>query len=122
MRVIICGDRNWDDRKSIENYILSLPIGSVIIQGKCRGADEIARYYAFLYGYEYIDFPADWERYGKAAGPIRNRQMLDEGIPDIVVAFHNDISKSKGTANMLKQAEERGIPTELRSSIRKVRK
>ena len=116
MRVLICGDRNWDDKETIEKYILSLPMGSVIIQGKCRGADEIARYYAFAYGYEYIDFPADWEKYGKAAGPIRNRQMLDKGDPDIVVAFHNDINQSKGTANMLKQAKERGIPTEIHTS------
>jgi hypothetical protein len=54
-------------------------------------------------------FPADWETYGKAAGPIRNTQMLTEGNPDMVAAFHNDISKSKGTKNMIVQAKKAGI-------------
>jgi len=56
-----------------------------------------------------MPFPADWSRHGKSAGPIRNRQMLIEGRPDIVVAFPG----GKGTANMIKQAVEAGVKVEL---------
>jgi len=45
--------------------------------------------------------PADWEKYGKASGPIRNRKMFKLGQPDLVLAFHNDIYKSKGTNDMV---------------------
>lgn len=58
-------------------------------------------------------FPADWKQYGKAAGPIRNKQMLDEGQPDLVLCFHDDIEKSKGTKNMYELAKARGIKTKL---------
>lgn len=117
MRVLICGDRHWKDEDIVEEYIKSLPSDTVVIQGMCRGADIIARSKAHQRGLEVKDFPTKWDLYGRAAGPIRNRQMIEEGKPDLVVAFHNDLSKSKGTANMLKQARERGIPTEVRSSL-----
>lgn len=116
MRVIICGDRNWDDYETIAEYVKSLPLGSVIIEGECQGADKLARNAGFHYGYEVLPFSAKWEEYGRAAGPIRNKQMIDEGKPDLVVAFHNNITESRGTKNMLKQAEARGIPTEVRTS------
>ena len=64
---------------------------------------------AIKHGYKYEDYPADWDRFGRAAGPIRNKQMLDEGKPTLVIAVHEDISKSKGTKNMVEQAEKRGI-------------
>ncbi|KKN01348.1 hypothetical protein LCGC14_1128740 [marine sediment metagenome] len=49
--------------------------------------------------------------YGKAAGPIRNKQMLDEGQPHLVLAFHDNIEESTGTKDMVKQAAKRGIET-----------
>lgn len=63
-----------------------------------------------------IPFPAEWEKYGKSAGPIRNRQMLDEN-PDLVIAFHDDIESSKGTKDCIKEAEKRGIEVQLISKI-----
>ena len=108
-RVLICGDRNWKDCGIIEGLVKNLPEGSVVIQGMCRGADMIARNAAIKHGVSYEDYPADWDKYGKAAGPIRNKQMLDEGKPDSVYAFHPDLSKSKGTKNMIEQARKRGI-------------
>ena len=53
-------------------------------------------------------FPADWSL-GRKAGPIRNRQMLVEGKPDVVYAFYQDKKKSKGTKNMAKQSKDAGI-------------
>ena len=51
-------------------------------------------------------YPADWDTHGRGAGPIRNKQMLEEGKPDLVIAFPG----GKGTANMIGQAKEAGIP------------
>jgi len=113
MKILICGDRNWTDRKAIEDYIKALPKGTQIIEGECRGADIIAREIAEKYGLEVYEFPAEWSRLGKAAGPIRNQAMIKYGKPDLVVAFHNDLSKSKGTRNMLMRAHEHGIPVQV---------
>ena len=76
MRVLICGDRKWTDKETIEAYIKTLEPGSVVIQGKCRGADWIARTFALKHRYKVEDYPAKWELYGRAAGPMRNTQML----------------------------------------------
>ena len=85
MRVLICGDRNWTDYRAIEEYVESLPPNSVVIEGECRGADVMARTAALKYGHRVLRFPAEWGRYGKAAGPIRTKQMLVEGRPERVV-------------------------------------
>jgi len=53
-----------------------------------------------------MPFPADWGKYSKSAGYIRNKQMLAEGKPDLVVAFPG----GKGTANMVKLAKLANIP------------
>jgi len=116
MRVLVCGDRNWTDKDTIEAYIKTLPPESVVIQGMCRGADWIARTLALLHGYEIEDYPAKWELYGRSAGPRRNAQMLREGKPDLVVAFHNNLTKSRGTKNMMEQANRIGIESVLHRS------
>lgn len=109
MRVLICGDRHWSDEETIENYIKTLPPRSVVIQGMCKGADRIARRLALKYGHSEMPFSAKWGKYGRAAGPKRNTEMLDEGDPDLVVAFHDNIEESKGTKDMIEQTRNRGI-------------
>ena len=52
-------------------------------------------------GMQVMAVPADWDKYGKAAGPIRNRHMFRLGKPDLVLAFHKDITKSRGTNDMV---------------------
>ena len=71
----------------------------------------MAKYLGSKHGFEVEDYPANWNLHGRAAGPIRNKQMLDEGKPDIVYAFHPNISESKGTKDMVRQAKNRGIET-----------
>jgi hypothetical protein len=110
VRVLVCGDRNWTDEEMIREYLAEIG-PSVVIQGEARGADRAARRAAQDLGIPVESYPADWATYGRAAGPIRNRQMLDRGKPTLVVAFHDDIAASKGTANMLKQARDRRIAT-----------
>jgi hypothetical protein len=112
VRVLVCGDRNWMDRKKIEDRLLKLPVNTVVIEGEASGADSLARDVAREIGLSVLEFPADWKKHGKAAGPIRNRQMLDQK-PDLVIAFHPDLTKSRGTADTVREAKRRGIPVEV---------
>lgn len=117
MRVLICGDRNWTDVDRIKDRIMELyndtGMDLVVIAGGCRGADKIAEKIAKDLNLQVLIFPAEWDKFGRAAGPIRNRQMLVEGKPDMVIAFHPDISTSKGTKDMVDQALRSGIPCEI---------
>jgi len=109
-KVLICGDRNWSEREPIRSYLCKLQdwgFGTVI-EGEARGADTIAREEAERMGFQVIEFPAHWEKYGRAAGPIRNREMLDQQ-PALVIAFHNNLSQSKGTQDTVEEARRRGI-------------
>lgn len=108
-RVLICGSRDFFNKKLIEDNIKGFPPDTVIIQGGARGADTLAKQIAEQHGFSCIEFAADWAKYGKAAGPIRNGQMLKEGKPDIVYAFYTDYEGSKGTRNMVDQAIRAGI-------------
>src|SRR6267142_4007175 len=116
MRVLVCGDRYWLNSKVIEDQLRrftgSKPDAHVI-HGCANGADTIGGNIAFRMGFEVHEFPAQWKVYGLAAGPIRNQRMLDEGRPDLVLAFHNDIANSKGTKDMIKRARKAGIPVEI---------
>jgi hypothetical protein len=105
----------------IKNYLQSLtrntyPKQLTIIEGGCRGADKIGGWLAKELGMNVIEEKADWFKYGKAAGPIRNQLMLDKYRPELVVAFHNDLEHSKGTKDMLYRAKEQGFETRLITS------
>ncbi len=108
LRILVCGDRNWTDRECITRELLRYDPTSIIVQGTCRGADKMAAESAQMLGLHCEGYAPDWERYGRAAGPIRNKRMLDTGI-HLVLCFHNDIGNSKGTRNMMNQALARGI-------------
>ena len=110
MRVLVCGDRNWKDEHPIHVFLQSLPVGSIIIHGAARGADKLTGEIADTLGLEVESYPANWNKFGKAAGVIRNKQMLDEGKPDMVVYFHRNLKESKGTRNMVQQSVEAGLP------------
>jgi hypothetical protein len=110
MRVLVCGGRDYSDRNFMDHYLRLFdrnrgPI-KLIISGEARGADTLAKEWAVGCGCPYLGFPADWDKHGKAAGPIRNQQMLDEGKPDVVIAFKG----GRGTADMISRAERAGIP------------
>jgi hypothetical protein len=108
-RVLVCGGRDFKDRERA--YLImdiihaSLPV-SVVIHGGARGADTLAGEWAFERGVPVEEFKAEWTKHGKKAGPIRNQKMLDEGKPDLVVAFHG----GKGTDDMVKRARKAGLP------------
>lgn len=110
MKVLVCGSRRFNDRKLLDEILSRLDI-TTVIEGQARGADSLAREYAEGRGIPVLSFPAQWDKHGKTAGPIRNLQMLTEGKPDYVVAF---LAKdSKGTKHMIEIAEKAGIPVKV---------
>lgn len=116
-RILVCGGRDYGSedgqldrlRRTLDAALeaaWSAGKDAVIIHGNARGADLLADQYAREKSLRILSFPADWDLYGKAAGPIRNKQMLDEGKPHAVIAFPG----GAGTANMIKLAKNKGIP------------
>lgn len=113
MKILFCGDRNWTDTNLIEQVfdMLVKEFGSFeVIQGEARGADTLCKQEAEKRGFVVHSFPADWVKYRKAAGPIRNGQMLKEGKPDLIIAFHPNLAESKGTRDMVYQSTKAGVP------------
>ncbi len=95
----LCLDRKWHTEDEYRMPIVE------IISGMATGADSAAVDWAITNWLKVHEFPADWNKHGKAAGPIRNQQMLDEGKPDLVVAFPG----GNGTADMVRRAKKAGI-------------
>lgn len=112
MIVLICGDREWCYRSVIEHTLSSLLLAkgiTQVIHGACRGADRIGAAVARQLGIAVRDFPAEWGKFSKSAGPRRNKQMLEEGKPNLVIAFHDALHTSKGTADMVERSLDAGI-------------
>lgn len=110
MRVLVCGGRDFADRELLFRSLDELRFArgvTVVISGCARGADTLGIEWAEARGVEVARFPADWEKYRRAAGPIRNQQMLDEGKPDLVIAFPG----GRGTADMVRRATAAEIET-----------
>ncbi len=112
MRVLFCGGRFWEDIGVIYLAMKDLPVDTIIVTGDSKGADTIAYDTAERLSLTVEVFNADWTKYGPAAGPIRNTRMLETGI-DKVFAFHDDLSRSKGTRNCVFQAVKMGIEVEV---------
>ena len=109
--ILFCGDRNWTNRELIKKQLLwAREVGyDSIIEGEAKGADTIAREEAEKLNIPVIKCPANWVKFGRVAGGIRNTEML-KYQPTFVAAFHNNIENSKGTKNMVEQAKKAGIP------------
>lgn len=109
MRLLVCGGRAFDDRERLLTAMNAAVRGRdseiIVIHGGARGADSMAGAIAQEVGVKVIVFPADWERNGLRAGPIRNQQMLDEGKPDAVLAMPGGV----GTADMVRRAKAAGV-------------
>jgi len=118
VKVLVCGDRNWTDEATV-HWWLDLVTNNVaqieVIEGCARGADKFAESWWRRHAWSITGrftirhFPANWNKYGMAAGPLRNRDMLAYG-PDLVLAFHNDLNNSKGTKDMVMRARAAGVP------------
>ena len=110
--VLVCGERTFSDRGVIDQTLRDLAAQTVdlhVIAGKARGADRLVAECASAQQIPVTEYPADWARYGRAAGSIRNAQMLREGHPREVFAFFLDRSRSRGTTNMVSLALKQGL-------------
>lgn len=107
LKVLVCGDRNWNDANVMLNELSTLPENTIIIHGDARGADSMAGLIGEAIGFTVISVPAEWKLYGKRAGPIRNRKMYDIHQPNAVWAFHKNIESSKGTKDMISYAKQK---------------
>ena len=90
-------------REVVNHYHEEAPFA--FIHGECSGADELAKEWAMKNGYTAIGVPANWDFYGKAAGPLRNGAMIEFCEPDMVVAFPG----GRGTQEMIRLAEKAGL-------------
>lgn len=112
LRVILCGDRNWNDWAAIVRVLRPLdPRTTLVITGGAPGADTLAEKAADAMGFgARVVIDADWKKYGRAAGPIRNQWMLDALLGGDasdhrqVIGFHDSLADSKGTRDMLTRA------------------
>ena len=109
LHVLVCGGRDYADAATLARVLDALhaeqgPIVE-IIHGAARGADTLAAGWARSRGIPIAAYPADWKRHPRAAGPIRNQQMLAEGRPDLVVAF----AGGAGTADMVRRSRAANV-------------
>lgn len=114
-KICITGER---DNCKFYNKILEDICATVLADeceflfGDCSGVDSCAKRVCDLLSIKYTIYPADWRTHGKAAGPIRNAQMIDilsESKNSEVWAYHTDLSKSKGTKNTIKLAKKKKV-------------
>lgn len=104
-RVLVCGGRDFSDTKALGSALRSVePL--CIIQGGARGADYLAATWGRSNGVPVIQVDAQWHRYGKKAGYLRNRWMLDLCAPELILAFPG----GNGTKMMVALAVEAGLP------------
>lgn len=117
-KYLFTGSRDWVD----ENPLLTLlslwdPLNTIIIHGKAPGLDMLIDSLARPRGFEIRSYPANWNRYRRAAGPIRNQEILDKEHkpPDDVIhqCFAFPLQASKGTWDMVKRAEQAKIIVEV---------
>lgn len=104
MKVLVCGGRNFKDYFllcSVLDYFLKYD-DLIIINGGATGADSFSSIWAEENGIKHKQYFAQWEKYGKTAGPIRNKLMLETEKPDLVIAFDG----GRGTQHMIKIAKQ----------------
>ena len=106
-RVLVCGGRDYADKarafKVLDAAVERLGLTD-IIHGGASGADDLAGQWAKARSVPSREYPAEWYQ-GKASGPIRNQRILDEGKPDLVLAFKG----GRGTQDMVRRAEKAGV-------------
>lgn len=113
IKVLITGSRKWSNKRTISDainfYTNNTDNPICIIQGECPygGADKLAKDYALEQCIPVISVPADWNKYGNRAGPIRNKFMVDYFRPNIVLAF--PLGDSRGTIHCMKYAAQNNI-------------
>jgi hypothetical protein len=106
MTVLVCGGRDYTDYARLKKLLdFNRAKIAMIVHGGAKGADTLAGNWCYERGVPMMLVPAEWARFGKKAGFIRNEKMLSLGKPDLVVAFPGGV----GTATMVRLAKQAGI-------------
>jgi YspA, cpYpsA-related SLOG family len=107
MKVMVTGGRHYADEEQL-NAILdevhSNTVIDLVMHGNASGADTLAKHWCRAHNVEHKPYPADWGKFGRAAGPMRNQFMVDDQ-PDVVIAFPG----GKGTGDAVKRARKKSI-------------
>ena len=109
MKVAIVGTRTYPDLEQVRKYVRDLSPDDIIVSGGAKGVDETAEGEARKLGMEVISVPAEWNKYGKRAGLIRNDIIV--GMADCVVAFWDGVSL--GTKYTIDKAKEKNVITQV---------
>lgn len=115
-RIVVAGCRYFTDYTLAKDFIeqaisaLRQEYELIFLSGNCAGADKLGERFAKENGFSIERFPADWETFGKSAGPIRNRKMAEAA--DYVICFWD--GKSRGTASMINYAKKLGKPVKVK--------
>jgi len=102
-RIVIAGSRHYSNYEEAREYLdlclKDIKDGSdlIILSGGAQGGDAIGERYAKENGFIIEKHPAEWKKYGKRAGPIRNKAMAD--MADVIICFWN--GESKGTSSLI---------------------
>ena len=107
MKILIAGSRDYTNYEEAVEFIkrsiqqLAVSKGMIILSGGCTGVDRLGERFAKENGFQTEIFPAQWSKFGKAAGIFRNKDMADNA--DAVICFWN--GKSKGTKSLIDYAK-----------------
>ena len=112
IKVIIAGTRDFNDyaflKKNVDYFLQGINPNNEeieIVSGNARGADKLGERYAKEYNLPVKLFPANWDKYGKRAGYLRNQEMAN--YADVLIAFWDE--KSKGTKHMIDIAKKQDL-------------
>ncbi len=115
-RVAVAGCRQYENYEEAKEYIdlciseIRKKYTLIFVSGGCRGADALGERYAAENGLKTEKYPADWEKYGRAAGPMRNKKIAE--ISDYIICFWD--GQSKGTKSLLRFAEKSQKPVKIK--------
>jgi len=108
-RILVTGGRTFSDAAKVATALAAIHRKhgiAAIIQGGADGADRLCAEWAWNNGIPVGTYNADWRAHGKAAGPMRNQRMIDDGKPDAAVAF----AGGSGTADMVRRIKAADVP------------
>jgi len=114
MKLLVTGGRDFDDfdflKENLDKLLKEHGPLECLIHGGAQGADFLAHKWAHLNNIEQKVYVADWKLYGRAAGIIRNKKMLEDGKPDLVAAFPTG---GPGTKNMIEISQKAQIKVKI---------
>lgn len=113
-RVAVVGSREYPDLVMVAKCVRALFPGTVVITGGAQGVDKTAEKAARIYGLAVEVYHADWKKHGRAAGPVRNKQIVD--ACDRMLAFWD--GESPGTRNAINLAKKAGKPVAIFTAMR----